>query len=141
MPRHSTPPPSTPNKTEQDVVLHLSIPASLASHDIAVYMTPKKATASSTTPTTDTSTVPQPDFNGAAEFNVGDIKRDYIANHCRPFAAKYKQYGVPRNIAAKFPAAPRGRGNFGWRVKVYYAVIKGLDVGVFHDYWYEIYYY
>jgi hypothetical protein len=136
VPRHATQQALVDNN-DGNISMFLSLPSSESGTDVAVYLTPKKATQSRPPPSTPN--VTQPNFTAASQaHSTDDVGPDYVANHLRPYAIRYQKFNVPRDVLARFPPR-RGRNSVGWRNKVYYAVIQGYEVGVFYDFWYEIY--
>jgi hypothetical protein len=63
----------------------------------------------------------------------------YVVNHHRPQPANIKpflRFCVPREVAAKYPAGSHKEGDHHFRLRRWYSVALGYDVGIFFDFWY-----
>jgi hypothetical protein len=146
----TTPPPDDAENEDLHVILRL--PASVAGHDLTFTMSPRKKQAASAAqdqpppasglPTSGpgTATGGEDPFELAASevavpavvVPLNDTPYFEHRSISVDIVDVFERHAVPDEFKELYPADPLG---IGWKVQKWYIVRRGLETGIFHDFW------
>jgi hypothetical protein len=130
---------TSPSKDNKDIRVVLSLPASAVGHDLSITLSPRKTQSAQSK-----SEGPPPAWdlpvNSGASTN-GDSNDDPFAQFkggppsSQPHTGArnvHARHAVSDTFKAMYPSDPDSDG---WKEQKWYVVRRGLEVGIFYDYW------